>query len=245
MKKILFLALLIPIAALASCGDTEADTGDAGTDADTDSDADSDSDGDSDSDSDSDADQCAVPLIEDPMPVYLEGVCQAPADDCSGGVMESNAQGNCSAGQVCCINDDQCDALGASAMGMLGCEESECLGGAGFQLGCPDGGWCCTPVEPLSPGDVPLGEECGVSLGMFALTGTCAETSETCPGGTIEGLEQANCVDGLQCCIAPDGCVNAGDQIYPGILFCSATECTGLIGAQAGCPNGNWCCSMM
>ncbi|HUT77337.1 MAG TPA: hypothetical protein VM285_06610, partial [Polyangia bacterium] len=210
-------------------------------DTDTDTDADTDSDTDTDTDTDSDSDTsgaCQVELVAQ-AGMFLEGVCQTPEDECGGGTLESNPQADCDEGQVCCISDDQCDAIGQAAMGILGCEESECLGEAGFQLGCPAGGWCCAPVESLA-GEVPLDGTCGISFAnMISLTGICAELEDDCPGGTISGLEQANCVEDLQCCIAPTECEAQG----MGFLSCSATECDGLVGIHAGCADGGWCCS--
>jgi hypothetical protein len=76
---------------------------------------------------------------------------------------------------------------------------------------------------------------------MIPLSGTCAELEDDCPGGTISGLEQANCAAGLQCCIGDTECDDQG----MGFLSCSADECTGLIGIHAGCADGGWCCSMI
>ena len=242
---LLLVALAAPLA-LGACSDDD-DDADGGADGDTDTDTDADADTDTDTDADTDTgtggsdDPCQVERVAQ-AGMTLEGTCQPADAECGGGVLESDPQADCSGDDVCCINDDQCDAVGEAAMGMLSCAEEECLGGAGFQLGCPDGGWCCTPVDAQG-GEMAEGEDCGITFAtMINLSGTCTATSETCPGGTISGLEQANCVDGLQCCIGETECETQGG----GMLTCTAdaeTECSGLVGIHAGCENGGWCCS--
>jgi len=78
-------------------------------------------------------------------PFSLEGTCQNESDPCPGGTAEglgSDPAGSCTGGgDICCIADDQCEALG---MGYLSCSEEET--GTCFQLGCPDYGYCCASM---------------------------------------------------------------------------------------------------
>ena len=91
-------------------------------------------------------------------------------------------------------------------------------------------------------GDVAEGEDCIVSLipDMMDIAGTCQTDGSECDGGYIEGAESGNCEDGLDCCIATNQC----ELLMMGMALCQESECTSSFGFQAGCPGGQWCCSV-
>ncbi|MFO8074340.1 MAG: hypothetical protein R6V85_20955 [Polyangia bacterium] len=243
--KIMMALLLAAGLGTAACGDDDTGDADAGTDADADSDADADTDADSDADADTDADtdtgastSCSVDFGGMGTPLF--GACQPADDPCEGGVVEGNEQGDCEEeGQVCCIGTDQCDSLGS---GMLSCQESVCPGEMGVQLGCPDSGWCCVPVD-IPQDEAQEGEQCTVTVAeMVPIHGTCTPDTEACPAGMISSLEQANCAEGLNCCIDENACAEAGASMGD-MLTCEESECSGMFGFHAGCPDSGWCCA--
>lgn len=247
----LILVALIAALALTACGDDDDSGPDASMDAGADGDTDTDTDADGDSDSDSDDGNDVGDPCESSMGGFIAapGTCAASADDCTAGIVEADMQGNCNEGLFCCVNSDACMSI-TMAMGV--CQADSCGGlGIGYQMGCPDAGNCCVDMPPLDAGPDASYEddECELSFDFMGYTtitieGVCELESATCPAGTISGYEQANCADGLQCCVGDDQCETLGGG---GAFGCEAAEedCTGMASFHAGCPDNGWCCSTM
>jgi len=251
MKAMYFLtALICALLLLPACGDdddgatdggTDTDT-DADTDTDTDADSDSDTDTDTDSDSDSDSDadvgeECEIDYMGF---VTIVGECGESVEDCPAGVLTGAEQGTCMDGLACCVAENECTEGQMSTF--AACTDQECIAGLGFNAGCPDDGWCCIETGDNDGGDVAEGEDCIVSLipDMAEIAGTCQTDGSDCEGGYIEGAESGNCQEGLDCCIATNQC----ELLLMGMAACQETECTSSFGFQAGCPGGQWCCSV-
>jgi hypothetical protein len=224
-------------------GDSDADTGsdsDADSDSDTDGDSDTDTDTDSDSDSDSDSDadiECTVDFMGF---VNISGLCQDTDEPCPAGVVQGNEQGDCPLEMNCCIHEDECESGEMSAF--ASCVPTPCLADLGVHAGCPDEGWCCLETGDNSGGDAGEGEACVVELvaDVLDVGGVCVTEGSACPGGYIEGAEQGDCQDGLECCIGTDQC----EILMMGMAECQDEPCDSSFGFQAGCPSGQWCCSV-
>ena len=73
-------------------------------------------------------------------------------------------------------------------------------------------------------------------LGLGAVTGTCQDAADDCPGGFSEGAEAGTCTGDLVCCIGEDQCTAA----LMGMAVCQEIECA--LGLHMGCPAGGYCC---
>ena len=169
---ILVFAAVWGFASCGDDDDKTPSSGDADTDADTDGDTDADTDGDTDADTDTDTDQdaglepkkegefCRVWLN------LLSGTCRKPEDVdamCPGGVYKFKpdaepGHGTCQMDLVCCVGTDQCEKTEAGLKALLeeyyknrdagvpefdlACQSEGCPG-VGYNVGCPDKGWCC------------------------------------------------------------------------------------------------------
>ena len=161
-------------------------------------------------------------------------------------------------------------AIGAGSGGSAG------KGGSGGTApkNIPEGNPCVIRVT----GDIP---QYGVRSGEA--NGVCKKPSDPCPGGTADDLAfmdaippealreiegfgvnvedivsippaQANCADGLVCCIDTGECVSIGKQVMEVAILSGRIEsvgcvdegtCTGqLVGEMdVGCPEGKTCCT--
>ena len=75
----------------------------------------------------------------------IAGTCAAEESTCAGGYMEGFEAGDCIDGFWCCIGTDQCEAIGGGDI--MTCQADPCSTFFGFQNGCPDNGYCCSPFK--------------------------------------------------------------------------------------------------
>lgn len=115
------------------------------------------------------------------MPAQMTGVCQASGTNCPGGSPQSS---DCADGLVCCIGEDQCDAVASTVMGTGFVESMSCVS----EGTCPASA-IVVATRPLEYPGCPAGQSCCITLpeGGFSLEGGLTGLLEGGLANLLEG----------------------------------------------------------